>query len=96
MKNVLYDKCSACSYLKNPYFTFYFWRIFFLKILSIQPLPLHSEGGDAVIRRIGRRAGGDGSVDGHNTLPNPQEGDFFSPAPVLRRTPVPARGRIVC
>ena len=39
-------------------------------------MPLHSGGGDAVIRRIGRRAGGDGGVDGHNTPPNPREGDF--------------------
>jgi hypothetical protein len=39
-------------------------------------MPLHSGGGDAVIRRIGRRAGSDGGVDGHNTPPNPREGDF--------------------
>jgi hypothetical protein len=38
-------------------------------------MPLHSGGGDAVIRRIGRRAGGDGGVDGHNTNPA-REGDF--------------------
>ncbi len=40
-------------------------------------MPLHSDGGDAVIRRIGHRAGGNGSADGHNTRPNPQEGDFL-------------------
>jgi len=30
-----------------------------------------------VIWRIGRRAGGNGGVDGHNTAPNPWEGDFL-------------------
>jgi hypothetical protein len=40
-------------------------------------MPLHSDGGDAVIRHIGRRAGGDGGADGHNTPLNPQEGDFL-------------------
>ena len=40
-------------------------------------MPLHSDGRDAVIRRIGRRAGGDGGVDGHNTPPNPREGYFL-------------------
>ena len=46
-------------------------------------MPLHSDSGDAVIRRIGRRAGGDGGVDGHNTLPNPREGDFLLVPPLL-------------
>ena len=46
-------------------------------------MPLHSDGGDAVIRRIGRRAGGDGGVDGHNTPPNPREGDFLLVPPLL-------------
>jgi hypothetical protein len=40
-------------------------------------MPLHSDGGDAVIQCIGRRAGGDGGANGHNTPPNPQEGDFL-------------------
>ena len=31
-----------------------------------------TDDGDAVIRRIGRRAGGDGGVDGHNTPPDPR------------------------
>ena len=46
-------------------------------------MPLHSNGGDAVIRRIWRRAGGDGGVDGHNTPPNPREGDFLLVPPLL-------------
>ena len=31
-----------------------------------------TDDGDAVIRHIGRRAGGDGGVDGHNTPPDPR------------------------
>ncbi len=46
-------------------------------------MPLHSDGRDAVIRRIGRRAGGDGGVDGHNTPPNTREGDFLLVPPLL-------------
>jgi len=46
-------------------------------------MPLHSDGGDAVIRRIWRRAGGDGGADGHNTPPNPREGDFLLVPPLL-------------
>ncbi len=46
-------------------------------------MPLHSDGRDAVIRRIGRRAGGDGGVVGHNTPPNPREGDFLLVPPLL-------------
>ena len=42
-------------------------------------MPLHSDGEDAVIRRIRRRAGGDGGVDGHNTPPKPLGGDFLFP-----------------
>ncbi len=40
-------------------------------------MTLHSDDGDAVIQRVGRRAGGNGGADGHNTPPNPQEGGFL-------------------
>ncbi len=42
-------------------------------------MPLHSDGEDAVIRRIRRRAGDDGGVDGHNTPSKPLGGDFVFP-----------------
>ena len=50
-----------------------------IQFLSVE----HSDGGDAVIRRIGRRAGGDGGVGGHNTSPDPREGDFLLVSPLL-------------
>jgi hypothetical protein len=47
-------------------------------------MPLHSGGGDEVIRRIGQKAGGNGGAkDGHNTPPSPQEGDFLLVPPLL-------------
>jgi hypothetical protein len=47
-------------------------------------MPLHSGGRDKVIQCIGQRAGGNGGAkDGHNTPPNPQEGDFLLVPPLL-------------
>ncbi len=56
-------------------------------------MPLHSGGGDEVIRRMGQRAGGDGGAkDGHNTPPNPREGDFLLVPPLLFVGLPPLRG----
>ncbi len=56
-------------------------------------MPLHSSGRDEVIRRIGRRAGGNGGAkDRHNTPRNHQEGDFLLVPPLLFVGLLPLQG----
>ena len=47
-------------------------------------MPLHSDGGArGVMLRVDRRASGIGGGSGHNTPPNPLEGDFLFVPPLL-------------